>query len=204
MFIDFERQATANLLAFYTNQELAKKKNVLLRLIEEMSKNGVVFALSCSGSYFFRGLIDDFHDYDIVVEEATINKFIDIFVNVLGGKLSIGQNGKERYFDSKVFCSGEMEEVEFDIISKFTVITYNTRYEYDFKACEIEFVNGIIPVCPVESSLLLYGMMIQWQARRRYKYQIALNYLRQNGVSYPEILKAKNLPKFIQDDIKTL
>ena len=204
MFIDFERQATANLLAFYTNQELAKKKNVLLRLIEEMSKNGVVFALSCSESYFFRGLIDDFHDYDIVVEESSINKFIDIFINVLGGKLSIGQNGKEKYFDSKVFCFGEMEEVEFDIISKFTVITYNTRYEYDFKACEIEFVNGIIPVCPVESSLLLYGMMIQWQARRRYKYQIALNYLRQNGVSYPEILKAKNLPKFIQDDIKTL
>ena len=184
--IDYEKQAVANLLAFYTNAKLAKKRDVLLRLLEETSKRGVVFALSCSGAYFFRGLIDDFHDYDIVVERTSIKQFINIFIN-LGGTLKYGQNG-----------------VEFDIISEFTITTYNTRYTYDFKADEVELVNGLIPVCPIESNLILYGMMIQWQPRRRYKYEIALAFLRQNGVMYPEILKATNLPKFIKKDIESL
>lgn len=204
MYIDFERQATANLLAFYTNDELSRKKNVILWLIETMSRNNVTFALTGSSAHFFLGMGDDFNDYDVVVERESVDKFIDIFVNELGGKIITGPNGKESFFDSRVFYAGELHGVEIDILSGFTVTTYNTRYTYDLKADEVEMVNGHIPVCPVESSLLLYGMMIQWQARRRYKYDMALQYLRQNGVNYPEILKAQNLPKFIREDIKSL
>lgn len=204
MKFDYERQATANLLAFYTNNELEKKKNVLIRLIEEMNKEGVVFALSCSGAYFFRGIIDDFHDYDVVVEKESVGKFIDIFTHALGGQLTFGQNGKEDFFDSKVFCFGTLDGVEFDVICEFTVTTYNTRYCYSLKKEDVEFINNI-PVCPVESSLILYGMMIQWQARRRFKYEAALEYLSEIGVTRPEILNTEQcLPKFIRDDIKSL
>lgn len=202
--IDYEKQAVANLLAFYTNAKLAKKRDVLLRILEETSKKGVVLALSCSGSYFFQGLIDDFHDYDVIVERESIDQFIEIFLN-LGGVLEYGQKKEnEKIFASKVFCSGQLDGVEFDIISEFTITTYNTKYVYDFKADEIELINGLIPVCPIESNLILYGMMIQWQPRRRYKYELALNFLRQNGVMYPEILRVANLPKFIEKDITKL
>ena len=202
--IDYEKQAIANLLAFYTNAKLAKKRDVLLRILKETSKRGIVFALSCSGAYFFRGLIDDFHDYDIIVEKSSINQFIEIFIN-LGGTLEYGQKKEnEKIFASKFFCSGQLDGVEFDIISEFTITTFNTRYTYDFKSYEVELINGLIPVCPIESNLILYGMMIQWQPRRRYKYEIALNFLKQNGVMYPEILKATDLPKFIKNDIESL
>ena len=204
MFIDFERQATANLLAFYTNIELSKKKNAIVRLIEAMSRNNVVFALTGSSAHFFLGMGDDFNDYDVVIEKESVDKFIDVFVNELGGRIIHEKNGKESFFDSRVFHAGELDGVEIDILSGFTVTTYNMRYTYDLKADEVEMINGHIPVCPVESSLILYGMMIQWQARRRYKYEMALQYLRQNGVSYPEILKVRDIPKFIREDIKTL
>ena len=204
MFIDFERQATANLLAFYTNIELSKKKNAIVRLIEAMSRNNVVFALTGSSAHFFLGMGDDFNDYDVVIEKESVDKFIDFFVNELVGRLIHEKNGKESFFDSRVFHAGELDGVEIDILSGFTVTTYNTRYTYDLRADEVVMINGHIPVCPVESSLILYGMMIQWQARRRYKYEMALQYLRQNGVNYPEILKAQDLPKFIREDIKTL
>ena len=67
-----------------------------------------------------------------------------------------------------------------------------------------EYIKGIIPVCPIESSMILYGMMIEWQAKRRFKYELAKGFLRYNGVRYPDIFKEKKLPKFIQEDIAKL
>ena len=38
---------------------------------------------------------------------------------------------------------------------------YDVVIEYDLRADKVVMINGHIPVCPVESSLILYGMMIQ-------------------------------------------
>lgn len=201
--INYEAQQSANLLAFYTDADLKEKKAVLQALIRETNRDNVVWALSCSGSFFFRGIMDDFNDFDIVVEESSIDGFVEIFERI-GGVWEEKQNGKERYFDSRFFKSGKIGTVEFDVISVFTVTTYNTRYSYFFKKEDIEFVKDV-PICPVEAAMLLYGMMIGWQAKRRYKYDLAMEYLKKRGISYPEILNPTDgLPKFIREDVKKI
>ncbi len=200
--MDYERQQNANLLSFYTDDEMEKKRNILLRLIEETSKENVIWALLCFCAIYFRGVVDEYHDYDVLIEHDSVNKFIEIF-KTMGGKIEFGQNGKEAFFNSKVFGFGEIDGVEFDLISGFTVTTYGTSYCYELKKEEIEYIKGI-PICPAEANFILYGMMIPWQPKRRFKYEIVKEYLLKNGVCYPEILKAQNLPKFIRDDISKL
>lgn len=202
--MDYERQQSANLLSFYTDEDMKHKKEILLRLVKAMKEENVTWALSCSSSYFFRGILDEFDDYDIVVEKRSVEKFTKVFEKI-GGKIEIGKkNGKESFFSSKFFAYGTIEGVEFDIMRGFTVTTYSMEYCYELKAQEIEFIRGDIPVCPIESCMLLYGMMIQWQAKRRFKYELAKGYLAYNGVHYPDIFQEKNLPKFIQEDILLL
>ena len=202
MRIDYEKQQSANLLSFFADKEMEHKRNVLDRIIKAMKEKNVVWALSCSAMYYFKGLIDDFNDYDIIVENSSMDRFIEVFIE-LGGAVNYGQNGKEQYFASKGFCTGEIEGVEFDIISCFTVTTYNTSYCYNIMSSEIEFIREI-PISPMEANMLLYGMMIEWQAKRRFKYELAKEYLRYNGIKFRYILETQNLPKFIQEDIKEL
>lgn len=197
----YEAQKSANLL-YYTDTDLKEKRTVLKKIINE-TRNNVVWALSCSGSLFFRGIVDDFNDFDIVVEESSIEKFIEIFERI-GGVWVKKKNGKEKYFDSRFFKSGKIGTVEFDIISEFTVTTFNTRYSYLFKKEDIEFINDV-PICPVEATMLLYGMMIGWQANRRFKYDLAMEYLEKQGIMYPDILlNTEGLPKFIREDVKRI
>lgn len=202
--MDYERQQSANLLSFYTDEDMKHKSDILLRLVKAMKDEGVTWALSCSSSYFFRGILDEFDDYDIVVESNSVKKFMEVFEKI-GGKAEIGKkNGKESFFSSKFFAYGTIEGVEFDIMSGFTVTTYSMEYCYELEKEQIEYIKGIIPVCPIESSMMLYGMMIEWQAKRRFKYELAKGFLRYNGVRYPDIFKEKKLPKFIQEDIAKL
>lgn len=198
-----ENQQTANLLSFYTDSEMAHRKDVLLKLTAEMKKNEVKWALTCSCAFFFRGMVDEFHDYDVIVEKESINKFIEIF-KAMGGQLNEGQDGKEKFFDSKIFLSGELQGIEFDVISSFTVTTYGKRYCYELQTEHIEYIKEVIPVSPVESCMLLYGMMIEWQPIRRLKYELAKDYLRTYGIKYPEILNVENMPPFIKNDIQML
>ncbi len=180
----------ANLLSFYTENEMARKKDVLLRLIERMAEEAkVIWALICSSSFYFRGLVDEFHDFDIMVGEESIEEFIRIFVK-MGGILQEGNdNGKGEFFRSKFFRTGKLDGVDIDIISGFTVTTYDTKYCYELRKEHIEYVKGIIPLSPIEADLILYGMMIQWQPRRMHKFDLAMEYLQKTGVRHIEILR---------------
>ena len=199
----YGNQRTANLLGFFTDPDMQEKREVLQKLIDATPKMN--WALSCSCSLYFRGIADEFHDYDIIVEQNSLKEFKEKF-SKCGGVLREGQqNGKENYFDSQYFAVGEIGDVDFDIISNFTVTTYKCRYTYALKQEHIEFVKGI-PLCPVETAFILYGMMIDWQERRRMKYDMSYEYLDKNGVNYPDILKEAYpyVPKFIGERIDLL
>lgn len=201
--MDYERQQIANLLHFYNDQEMKHRKEVLFRIIKEMEAAKVNWALTCSAAFFFKGLVDEYHDYDFVVEEASAEKFIKTFQK-LGGTLTFSQNGKEKFFDSEYYAYGELEGVDVDIVSPFSVTTFGTRYCYHLKKDEIEYVREI-PVAPMEANMLLYGMMTGWQPKRRWKYEVAKEYLSKNGVQYPELLElSDDMPKFIREDVQEL
>lgn len=202
--MNFVNQKAYNISAFNCDQEYYEKRQVILELIRAMNREQVIFALTCSAALFFNGITDDFNDFDIVVKESDSLKFIEVFTKILGGTLTIGQNGKESFFDSKFYSNGKIGNVEFDIISVFTVTTFGTRYQYVLDEQEIQFIDGI-PVCPIEACCILYGMMTGWQQKRQMKYSATLEFLKKTGVKHPEIIQTnQEIPEFIQEDIKKL
>lgn len=199
---NYETQRIANILSFLTDVEMSEKKRTLYELIAKTESKKLVWAVGCSGAMFFDGVWDEMHDFDVVVSRESINDFVQIFKE-LGGKLIDDENGKEGYFDSGFFSPAILNNVEFDIISDFTVTTFNTRYCYSLEQSHIRKVKDI-PIIPMEANLLLYGMMCGWQEKRKFKYQLCLEYLAQEGTMYPELLEIENLPRFITNDLKKL
>lgn len=185
---------------------MTEKRKTILDIISRMHEKDVIWAISCSGAMFFDGVWDEMNDFDILVEWKSLPKFLEIFKE-MGGQIIEGQNGKESYFDSKFFGMGKLNDVDIDIISEFTITTFNTRYCYALKEEHIRYCNcqgKNIPIIPMEANMCLYGMMINWQARRRFKYELCRDYLKQEGVLYPDLLKDESLPTFMKRDIVNL
>lgn len=201
--MDYNGQQVANLLHFYNDPEMTHHKEVLYRIIKAMEAAKVKWALTCSASFFFKGLVDEFHDFDFIVEEGSFEKFVEVFKE-LGGELNFNQNGKEKFFAPEdKYAWGHLEGVEVDIDCPFSVTTYNTKYSYELLPEHIEYVREI-PVIPMEANMMLYGMMIAWQPKRRLKYELAKEYLAVNGVLYPELLEFPNMPRFIRKDVEKI
>lgn len=201
---DYQKQRLSNLLAYIADDEMMAKRKVVEKLIQEMD-NDISWALACSGCMYFNGAWDEMNDLDIIVSSEDVERFTKTFYK-LGGELVEGQREKARYFDSGYYASGKLDEVEFDVISDYTVTTYGTRYCFSLKKEEIKYCKEI-PLIPMEANFLLYGMMTGWQEKRFFKYGLCLEYLKNEGIFYPEILEQArkyNLPRFIAEDIESV
>ena len=62
---DYQSQASDNVRAFY-DAEYTPRRELIHRIVNEFEKRGILWAVGCSFSLFLRGIVDDFHDFDIV------------------------------------------------------------------------------------------------------------------------------------------
>ena len=204
---DSREQAFANKVALLTSSDFSARKEALEKLTEAAS--GITWALSCSSNLFLRGLIDDFGDFDILLDMKDVEKFKTAFQE-MGGQLM--ETVQKRCFSSPYYQEGVYGDVHFDIVGDITVNTYGTQYCYQLCPEEIETVNlernVLVPLCPIEANFLLYGMMEGWQARRRYKRELCFSYLSKYGLQYPDVLQSamteQNLPKHLKELLKAL
>ena len=91
-FINYKNQSNSNILDFYGNY-FEDRRNVFFRIINQFKKYNVNYALGCSSNLFFRGIVDDFNDFDIIFDKKDSDKISEIMQN-LGGKLvGTGGNG---------------------------------------------------------------------------------------------------------------
>ena len=67
-------QALNNMVCLYEDTEYLERKEVFLKLIKIFKENNVKWALGCSMNLFCRGIIDDFHDLDLIVAGESIEK----------------------------------------------------------------------------------------------------------------------------------
>lgn len=191
MQINWEGQKHSNVYAFVHDRYFEERMKALREICQLFSEEEIRWTLSCSSSLFFRGMIDDFNDYDILVDARDAEKLLKTLVKH-GATLEKDDTQKGGYFASPFYREGFFKGIHLDLIANITVCTYGTRYCYEFQEEELEWVqieDFRVPICPVEASLVLYGMMEGWQGRRRYKRELCREYLEENGVKYPEILE---------------
>ena len=205
-YIDYRRQSNSNVLDFF-NDYFEPRRKVLFQIIDEFNKQNIHFALACSSNLFFRGVVDDFNDFDIIFEKKDSDLISEIMTKLGGKLLGTGGNG---FCESDVYLHYILDSIHIDFISGFRINTFGKSYYYDLSSNELENLDleyFQISLVPIEIQLILYCMMEGWQPRRRFKRVIIYNYLNQEGLPFPQILEdslKKDLPDWIKKLIQSL
>lgn len=210
MMTKWENQSARNILALLTSDEYTNRKEVLEKVCSTFNKTGIRYALSCSAALFLQGLVDDFHDFDILVHIDDVNKMKETMESI-GAKLL--PTIQKSAFTSPYYQEALLQDEHFDLVGDITVATFNKEYCYPVRVEECQYVSiegliDVVPVIPIEASFLLYGMMEGWQSKRVFKRELCKDYLLNNGIAYPDILKnaltGEQLPQKLSDLVKEL
>lgn len=206
----YTEQSRNNLVALQENSEYTEIKNVFIELAKVFEKAEVKWALACSMNLFCRGIVDDFHDIDLIVDSRSIDK-IKTEMSIMGAELvATGGNG---FCESDVYLHYRIGRVDIDIISGFRLNTFNTTYYYKYNCNEIDYDRIFdikVPMISMEALYVLYYMMEGWQPRRRFKRVLIEDFLTigKGKFLHPEVLKRaireNELPSPIKYAVKKL
>ena len=177
-------QKNANIDIFNSYREFRNRRKWLKTFIQVLNANEVCYSLVCSSSLFFKGIVDEFHDFDILINVADAEKAKKAFESI-GGNIE-----PPDYIDecqSLVFMEFTFPDgIEVDVIGGFQIFTYGSSYLYELKKEDIVFINWEdyeIPCLSAEIEYILYSMMEGWQSARILKRKLIEMYLLENGFS---------------------
>ena len=209
MMNNYNYQKEANISCLLDDIEYSERKDVFWNIIKEFTKQNIRWGIGCSTNLFLRGIVDEFHDFDLIVDEQDISEIKEIMEEIGGKLLETGGNG---FCESDNYFHYQVGRVDVDVISGFRVKTFGTEFLYKFDSKEIESCiiyeedTTRIPMIPVEALYVLYSMMEGWQPRRRYKRILIQEYLKEN-MMFRTILEdalKENLPNWIKRNIREI
>ena len=154
----YRRQAEANTLDFFGTY-FEKRRLVFCKLTTEFTKNKVNWALGCSCNLFFRGIVDDFNDFDFIVEQESIEIIQAVMKSLDAVLIATGGNG---FCESDIYLHYILDGCDVDIISGFRLNTFGTSFYYRYSNVEVELVDLDyikVPLISAEALFILYGMM---------------------------------------------
>ncbi len=204
---DYSYQSKANIACLIEDMEYQERKITLEKIFDQFDSKGVNWGLACSMNLFLRGIVDEFHDLDIIVNSKDISTVKEIMEQNGAILVETGGNG---FCESETYLHYQFGRVDIDIIAGFQLITFGTNFIYHFCKEELEYVNvetRKIPLISMEAMYLLYSMMEGWQPKRRYKRILIDEYLKTVGTAFPYILEKalhENLPGWIKQNIKDI
>lgn len=185
----YERQSTDNWQDFLGCSDFEDRRNIFFKFIKEFEEQKVEWALGCSSNLFFRGIVDDFNDFDIIVDKSSITRVTQILEN-FGGELV--ETGSNECCQSDCYFHYVIGRCDIDVISGFRLKTFGTSYYYPYQGNQVELLDldyVTVPLLPAEALFVLYDMMEGWQRRRRFKRELIFQYLKENS-GQPDILKS--------------
>lgn len=207
---NYTYQKEANISCLLEDREYQERRDCFLKILKEFEHESVRFGVACSFNLFLRGIVDEFHDFDLIVDVECIQAVKSI-MNSLGATLvATGGNG---FCESNVYLHYQLGRVDIDIISGFRVLTFGTQMLYDFNPDEVEYLHIyeeeelIIPLISLEALYLLYCMMEGWQPKRRYKRMLISEALETQKLIYPQIFEhflQDALPGWVKREVRRL
>ena len=208
MMTNYSDQALNNLVCFFEDIDYKERKEVLITLIKCLNERRINWAISCSMDLFLRGIVDDFHDIDLIVDIKSVPD-IKIVMEELGAKLvGTGGNG---FCESDVYLHYQLDRVDVEFISGFRVMTFGTSYYYKYNKDEIDMLEILdieVPAISLEAMYILYYMMEGWQPRRKFKRILIEQYFQYNPSKHGEVfqkaLTENDLPGQIRWAVKSL
>lgn len=178
---DYQRLANNEALMNYP--EYADRFKSIKKLERMFREEKVEWALAYSTDLFIRGLIDDFHDLDVwVQDDIDTERFEKILVNY---GIEIVSTANDQIFTTEAFytCKDLDTGIQVEFIIKFGMKVNQICYNYLVKD-RIDYFrigNISLPVVNICDLYILYAILEDsWQPKRRYKRKLIENYIKDN------------------------
>ena len=205
----YGEQSRNNIICFLEDHDYRERRVTFELVVKELQKRNLSWALGCSMNLFFRGIVDDFNDIDIITNETSIKDLKETLEGLGAVLVGTGGNG---YCESDYYYHFQLGRVDIDVISGFRILTYNSQYYYCYKKQQLDYFTVTdklsINLYPLEAMYILYYMMEGWQPRRKFKRDLIQKFLEnQEVLLHRDILEEAltiSLPSWIRWDIKNL
>ena len=166
----YAAQADDNALALY-DAEYATRLKLLDNIVREFNNHNLTWGVGCSFNLFIRGLVDDFHDFDILVANQDVETAKAIMKEMGASLVATGSNGS---CNSDDYSHWQIDNCDVDLIAGFRVETFGESFYCRITADIVEmsdcaYLPFVLPIIKLEPLYILYCMMEGWQHKRKYK-----------------------------------
>ena len=114
------------------NQE--KKLEVLVKIAHLFKEHDITWAVGASLLLYFKGIVDDFHDLDLLIHMKDAFKAKELLSSL--GEIEIPENNP--MFTTKHFYKFKVEDVDIDMMAGFGVIYEGQEYDLALHEDQIE------------------------------------------------------------------
>ncbi len=178
-------------------------KKTLFILANALNNDGICWGIGGSLLLNKYGLVDQVNDIDIIVSQSDIDRAVNILDRIA---MRIPAPIKEEY-GTKYFYHYLLNEIDIDVMSRFIIKHDSGSYEFPFDegsiTCITKIENIELPYMSLEEWLIAYMLM----PHREQKVSSIWNYLKKNGILYPDLLEkafVQQLPQNIERKLKEL
>lgn len=174
---------------------MAVKEKALRRLADKLNAAGVTWAIGASWLLTHEGVVDTYHDFDIVVAQPDVEK-ADKVLSKLGMKTADA--------DSADFhCDYHFDGADIDMRSPYVIGgTYHMVFDASSIAGDATVLGATVHLMYLEDWLVLYHLMGKTQ-----RVQQLMDYFAARGVAHPERFQqviAEPLPDDVRATIQSL
>lgn len=139
--------------------ELNHKLEVLKRIAGALNKENVTWAVGASLLLYFKGVVNEFHDLDLMVTLEDVDK-VKAVLGELGEKQEQEPNSQ---YKTKCFLEYVIDEVDVDVMAGFVIVKEGVEYPIPFDKRSIveiiQFEEAHIPLQSVEAWKSYYALM---------------------------------------------
>lgn len=139
--------------------DIKHKLAVLARIAEEFNHKDVTWAIGASLLLYFKGIVSEFHDIDIMIAEEDAETVKDTLLS-LGDIQQPTPNAK---YKTKSFLEFHVDGVDIDAMAGFVIVNQDKEYYFTLKRENIKDfteVHGIkIPLQSVDEWRKYYELM---------------------------------------------
>jgi hypothetical protein len=139
--------------------QVEHKLTVLSQIAKELNQKSLSWAVGASLLLYFKGIVPDFHDIDIMVTEDDVNEAKAVLLS-FGTMQPPNPN---MAYKTKHFMEFIVEGVEIDVMAGFVIVNHNKEYQISFGKADIKEyikIKGVsIPLQSVEAWRTYYQLM---------------------------------------------
>ncbi|MCY1714703.1 nucleotidyltransferase domain-containing protein [Caproiciproducens galactitolivorans] len=139
--------------------EISKKLTVLSQIAKELNRRQITWAIGASLLLYLKGMVQEFHDIDIMVAEADAEKAKKVLLS-FGKLLPAGPKGQ---YKTKYFWEFDVDGVDIDMMAGFTIVHDGMDFYFPLEKEQIndytEINGAVIPLQSLDEWRIYYKLM---------------------------------------------